>query len=187
MVEPILKKGGLILSNIRKEHTHRIMNWRNSQMSILRQYKPLTEKNQEDWFIQLSTDSNQFLFSIYLDNSSPCLIGYCGLTNVNFKNRTGEISFLLSTTYVNDAEKYDQYFSSVLSLLSKYAFNDLNLNKIFSETYSFRRMHMSVLEKNGFHCDGVLRDHVYENGSYYDSYVHSLLSEEWRSRSNDEK
>jgi RimJ/RimL family protein N-acetyltransferase len=33
------------------------------------------------------------------------------------------------------------------------------------------------LEKFGFKCEGVLKDHVYKNGKYYDSFLHAIFRE----------
>lgn len=180
MSTPIIQSNNLFFTSLRRDELIKIMEWRNSQMNILRQFKPLTEINQNSWFENISTDPSQIIFSIYEKvNDESILIGYCGLTNICYKNRTGEISFLLDPEKGKLNSEYINYFKTVLTLLTTFAFNSLNLNKIFTETFSFRKVHISVIEEFGFYHEGTLREHIFENGKYCDSFIHSLLKKEW--------
>ena len=174
---------------MREEYLERIMNWRNSQMPILRQNRPLTMYNQHKWYKTISSDEKQIIFGVvhYPNDGEEQLIGYCGLTNINFKNRTAEISFLVSPERLTNIKTYASDFTSVLFMLSEYSFQTLNLNKLFTETFSFRKVHISTLLEFGFILEGKLRQHNYENGKYHDSHMHSILRQEWVERYGYEK
>ena len=163
-----------------KEHLSKLKAWRNSQMDILRQWKPLTEYNQEKWFQKISQDNTQVIFAIMIKKEKNMqLIGYCGITNIDFINRWGEISFLADPIRTQDEELYREDFISVLYMLCQYGFEKINLNKLFTETFSFRKNHIKILEDFGFHLDGILREHKFLNGKYQDSVIHSILHSEW--------
>jgi len=167
---------------LNREHLSKLKDWRNSQMDILRQWKPLTDYNQEKWFQKISEDNTQVIFAILTPNekgSNMDFIGYCGITYIDFRNRRGEISFLVSPVRVQDKKLYREDFLSVLYMLCQYGFEKLNLHKIFAETFAFREDHIKILEDFGFHLDGILRDHQFIKNQYQDSLFHSILYDEW--------
>ncbi|WP_342305956.1 GNAT family N-acetyltransferase [Methanolobus sp. ZRKC5] len=173
----ILEADGLYLSNIEFEDLENIKKWRNEQMPILRQWKPLTDKNQDEYWKIIANSNDSILFSIIDDNEKMC--GYCGLTNIDYISSRGELSFLLDTDLDRDNDVHDKTLIIVLKMLSKYGFNQLNLNKIYTETYIYREDHVSTLENFGLKKDGILRKHVFKNGEYHDSVIHSILRSEY--------
>lgn len=164
-----------------KEDLSHIKDWRNSQMDVLRQWRPLSDWNQENWYRIVSEDDHQVVFSIKERNSdaAPELIGYCGITNIDYINRRGEISFLVDPSRAEDIDLYRLDFTAVLNYLCQYGLNELNLHKLFTETFEFRVDHISILEGFGMHRDGIIREHQYINGKYYNSVIHSILQAEW--------
>jgi RimJ/RimL family protein N-acetyltransferase len=161
------------LRTIENTDLESIRGWRNSQIDVLRQYKPITYNEQQEYFNNLHKDSKQILFAI----ENKKLIGYCGLVNINYVYSTAEISFI-ADTYIKKSA-YETAFTFVLQELSNIAFNSLNLNKLWTETYEFRKDHINILESCKFIKDGTLREHVYKNGKRYDSIIHSLLKKEY--------
>ena len=158
------------LGTIEKNNLEFIRELRNNKMDILRQFKLINSVEQEEYFSKIHKDNTQILFSI-LDNDT--FFGYCGLTNINYIYGTAEISFIVDT---ND---YKNVFLFVLSELSKHAFDILNLNKIWTETYEFRKNHINIIESFGMKQECILREHVYKKGKRYNSIIHSLLRGEY--------
>jgi len=182
-IDALHEFNGRYLCPLEKKFLTQLKKWRNLQIKVLRQFKPLTEYDQEKWFEKLSEDERQALFGIIIfdeKSEKEMFIGYCGITNIDFRNRRGEISFLVDPDRVNDKKIYREDFLSVLHMLCKYGFEELNLNKLFTETFSFRTKHIEILEEFGFKSDGILRSHHFTNGQYYDSVIHSLLISEWK-------
>ena len=158
-----------------------IKDWRNSQMDVLRQWRPLSDWNQENWYRIVSEDDHQVIFSIKEQDpiTETGLIGYCGITNIDYINRRGEISFLVNPSRAKNIDIYRLDFFAVLNYLCHYGFDELNLHKLFTETFEFRVDHMNILEEFGMHKDGIIREHQYINGKYHNSVVHSVLQVEW--------
>ena len=150
-----------------------IRKWRNEQINILRQIKPISQIEQQEYFSNIHNDNRQILFAI----EDAKLIGYCGLVNLNYIYSTAEISFIAETEM--DKIRYKDLFMYTLNYLADYAFNTLNLNKVWTETYEFRTHHVSILEQFGMVKEGVLREHAFINGRKYDSIIHSKLKEEY--------
>ena len=96
-------KNNIFIQAISPKDIEMIRSWRNKQIEILRQNKKISKKNQLDYFknhvwkIMSKKHPEQILFSI-LENK--ILLGYGGLTNISWKNKRAEISFLLDTKLV---------------------------------------------------------------------------------------
>lgn len=168
----ILKREHCFLSPLAEEDLSLIKNWRNEQIEVLRQNKILTDEDQKNWFEKVKTDKNQVLFAIL---SGDELLGYCGITHLDFSNHRGEVSFIMNTEIAKNEPEYEKYFLEVLDMLKAYAFEELKLHKLFTETYEFRKFHIGVLEKFGFNFDGRYKEHVFHEGKYVDSLIHSLI------------
>ena len=172
--------GKFSLETIQDVHLEPIRNWRNEQMEVLRQKEKITPQQQKEYFekhIWSSLDSSQptnILLS-FLENGN--LIGYGGLVHISWENKRAEISFLLDTVYIADIELYNRYFSAFLFLIKKLAFEQLWFNKLFTETFSFRKEHIKILEQNNLELEGCLRQHVIINNVPIDSLLHGCLKD----------
>ena len=157
MVRKIIFEGkNCRLGLLNKEDLKLIKDWRNQQREILRQNKILTNSDQKKWFFLLKKDKQQKIFSIL--NSDNNLLGYCGITHIDWSNKRGEVSFLLKTgtPYIF----YKKVFLEVLKFLKRYSFSNLGLHKLFAETFDFRKNHESILREAGFKYEATLVDHI---------------------------
>ncbi|MCQ4088799.1 GNAT family N-acetyltransferase [Saccharibacillus sp. JS10] len=168
------------ISRLEESYMQSIKRWRNEQMDVLRQGRLLTDEDQQQYYRQViepsfnQTQPKLMLFGFFLDNE---LIGYGGLTNLNWEHKRAEISYLLQTERSSEqaTERYTSDFGSFLSLMKQIAFDELGLHRLFTETYDIRPLHVRVLEQNGFIYEGRMLDHVYINGRYVDSLLHGCL------------
>ena len=177
-----LKKQQFLLDNyelvpIRKEDIQKIKDWRNAQIEILRQEKPITEGEQIDYYnnvlkkIFYQKNPEQVLFSFLLQGKC---IGYGGLVHINWNLKKGEISFLLDDKRIGNLEQYQMEFDIFLRLITDIAFNELKFNQIFTETFDIRPKHILTLEKFGFKFEKRNKEHILINGKYVDSLMHSF-------------
>jgi RimJ/RimL family protein N-acetyltransferase len=163
---------------IHRRDIMRIRDWRNNQINILRQSNYISKFAQKKYYkkeikpIFFIQEPKQLLFSYYLKNE---LIGYGGLTNIDWRSSKAEVSFLVSPKRIQDNNIYSEDFSNFLKLLKHIAFKNLNLNRLVTETYDFRIFHIELLEKNGFVCEGRLRENYLLAENLIDSVIHSCL------------
>lgn len=165
------------LCALKREHIFKLKEWRNAQMNILRQSEPLTDFDQEKWYSSLEDDKTQVLFALITDNE---FVGYCGLTNIDYGNKRAEISFLVETDRAKHKVIYRRDFLAVLYMLCEHGFDKIGLNRIFVNTYEFRKEHIKILEEFGFWKEAELRQHYFNNSKYFNSFVHSILLSEWK-------
>jgi RimJ/RimL family protein N-acetyltransferase len=165
---------------LRAEDIIAIKNWRNAQMDVLRQKNILTDEGQIRYYEEVVKPSfvqdqpKMVLFS-YLENNN--CIGYGGLTNIDWESKRIELSFLIDHKRKNDSDLYKKDFSNFIALIKRIVFEEMYFNRIFTETYDIRPLHISILEENGFRLEGRLKEHVVINGKYVDSLVHGFIKE----------
>lgn len=170
------------LCPMKKEYLPLLKQWRNTQMKVLRQTRPLTDSDQKRWFNAMRHDADQAIFAILEAGETGALnfIGYCGITNIDRVNRRGELSFLVNPSRTRNKKVYKEDFLSSLCMLCQCGFEKLNLHKLYAETYIFRRYHIKILECFGLRREGVLREHKLVAGRWRGSIVHSILEKEWK-------
>ena len=85
---------------------------RNNQRKILRQNSFITKKDQKIYFnnfIKKDFDSETPKTILKLIFIKKKLIGYCGLTNIDWFNKRAELSFIIKSKF-NNSEKFDLIF-----------------------------------------------------------------------------
>ena len=105
------------------------------------------------------------------------LIGYGGLVNLSWVDKRGEMSFLLDSSIVENDNHRNIYMSNFITLVKNICFNQLSFNRLYTETFEFRKFHIKVLCNNGFKEEGCMRQHVYVDNQYYDSILHSIIKD----------
>ena len=170
--------GDYILVSIRQEDMERIRQWRNAQMSVLRQSVKLSPGDQKLYFENVikssftDKETKQLLFSLIKNNQ---LIGYGGLVNISWKDKRAEMSFLLDDQRAKNKTLYKEDMVNFIYLIKKVIFEEMKFNRVFTETLAFRTFHISILEENGYMKEGILRNHILESGKFYDSIIHGMI------------
>jgi len=150
--------------------------WRNQQKNILRQDNNINKKDQKKYFVNFykkNCFSKKPLNIIFAIKEKQRLIGYGGLVNISWQNKRAEVSFLLNTSIAKNKKKYEFYFKNFFSFISKVSFKKLKLNKIFTETFIFRKNHIKLLNKVGFKKEGFFKNHYYKKNKKISTILHA--------------
>jgi RimJ/RimL family protein N-acetyltransferase len=158
-----------------------MIEFRNKHYQYLRQWKLLSLYEQTQWYKNL--DRNRHLFyKVDLSNyeniyfigvPEPKVIKhiikyYIGFTYIDWVNRVVELSFI-TDTYIDDNTR------DILDSMTEYAFNNLNMYKVFIEIYDFDLMKKKLLEKTDFKKECELIDNVWYKGKYHNSIRYYLI------------
>lgn len=169
--------GSYQLVPIKYDDMFNIMKWRNDQIYHLRQNKPLTEEEQQNYFDTVVRQlyeqdyPNQLLFS-YLEKGK--LIGYGGLVHINWNDRNAEISFIMDTKL--EERYFEFHWNMYLRILEKIAFRDLSLHKIYTFAFDLRPRLYTALESAGFKHEATLTEHCRFGGRYIDVRYHAKIN-----------
>lgn len=162
---------------IRYEDRFAIMKWRNEQIYHLRQESSLTEKDQENYFVNVVSklfeqqQPEQLLFS-YLAGDK--CIGYGGLVHINWKDKNAEISFIMDARF--EKEYFHEHWGIYLGLIEQVAFEELSLHKIYTYAFDLRPHLYEAVEAAGYKKEAVLKEHCYFDGVYKDVVIHSKIA-----------
>ncbi len=178
----MLKGKKIFLTAVERSDLKQLKDWRNNEhfRKHFREYRELNDDMQEQWFNKaVLNDPTTVMFAIRRC-SDDRLLGCCGLVYTHWVYRHADLSL-----YIGDEDAYiDQkgYAQETCQLLLSYAFDNLGLNKVWTEIYVFDKAKKDLYEKAGFSVDGILRENYFYNGRYWDSYILSYLAREWRAK-----
>ncbi len=103
------------------------------------------------------------------------LVGRVTYFDLNTRNRSAEIGYLIGPEFRGKG-----YACEAITLLLRYLFDQLELNKAMAQTAEFNIESVAILKKLGFKQDGRLRQHHPLDGRSYDDLLFSILAEEFR-------
>lgn len=159
-----------------------LQEWRNNEdfRRYFREYRDLSMGHQQSWFENLVIADHRTLMFGILENKSGKLIGVNGLCYIDWINRNADLSLYIGHEGIYiDTEKNGFAWDS-LNLLCNYAFNTINLHKIWTEIYEFDRKKHCLYESYGMQRDAILRDNCFYQGQYHNSHIYTILANEWR-------
>lgn len=135
---------------------------------------PFTLEDEKKWYQSITATEDTYSFAIETIEDSIYL-GGCGINHVDWKNSIAVVGiFIGNKDYWNKG-----YGTDAMRTLIKFIFNEMNINKIKLNVYSFNERAVKCYEKCGFKKEGVLRQEIYREGKYHDEFIMAILREEW--------
>jgi len=161
---------------IEQEDLALLRDWRNQERvrKNCREYRLLNMINQLNWFEKISTSKVDDMFLVVVDDNP---VGVCGLTHIDWKNRSAEVSYYFGKPIgpaIDVATGLEAY-----EFLKKKGFKEYNLNRLWGEAFSFNKGGINLALKCGFKEEGVMKQTVFWDGRYWDSIIVSMLAEEY--------
>ena len=83
----------------------------------------------------------------------------------------GEIGYWLGQPYWGKG-----YGKKTVELLTAYAFEKLNLIRVFAGVFANNKASMKVLENSGYKLEVILKSSIVKNGIIADEYLYSILN-----------
>lgn len=175
----MLKGKKVYLCAIEKEDLENLRNWRNNEdfKKYFREYRQINSQMQEKWFEdKVINDISTIMFSIKRMEDNK-LLGCCGLCYINWIYRHADLSLYIGheEAYIDD----EGYALESCKLLFEYGFNQLGLNKIWTEIYEFDEKKRYLYENIGLKIDGVLRENYFYDGKWWNSLILSILKNDF--------
>lgn len=136
-----------------------------------------TFEDEQKWFDNLSATNDEYSFAIESLEDNK-YIGGCGINKINWKNSVAEVG-----VFIGDKDKWGKgYGTDAMRILIKFIFEQMNINKIKLNVFSFNQRAIKSYEKCGFKTEGVLRQEVFRDGRYHDDVVMAILKEDYYMR-----
>jgi len=134
---------------------------------------PVNLNNEKIWIDNLYPQGERK--TIYLaieEKKTKKFAGYVSVKNINYINTTAEFGIILleefrGKTYANEAMK----------LFFEYLYNEIHLRKITLYVLEGNEKAIKLYKKIGFNQEGILKEHVWQDGKFKDLMVMSLFLE----------
>ncbi len=170
----------IILRPLKMEDLEKTHEWRNN-LELIKLTQgirfPKTLEMDREWFQNALNDkSNRNVYFGIDEIETGDFVGIIQLNNIDYISGTAIWGFI-----IGDKKKQGKGYSvEAPNLLFNYAFNVLNLRKIYGYPIAYNDATLKMHQKiGGFVTEGKLKDQVYFDGEYHDVLILSLFKEDY--------
>lgn len=159
-----------------REDARRGHQWRNDPevMCFLAGRYPISLAEEERIIEGFATPSPDAL-RLAMETKDGVHIGSIGLGRIERENRTAELGIM-----IGEKDHWDKgYGTDAVCTLLDFAFNQMNLNRVWLRVHELNARAMACYRKCGFREEGRLRSHFYWEGRYCDEVVMGILRGEF--------
>jgi RimJ/RimL family protein N-acetyltransferase len=165
----------VVLRPLRSDDRARSVRWRNDpdiRDNILGYRFPVTEAMEADWVDAVLKDQSRTRVVLAIeDESDGALVGFVYLNNIDWFARNAEFGIL-----IGERSRHGKGLArEALSLIADYAFESLNLHKLYLRVVAFNKRALRLYRAFGFVDEGVQRQQAYLRGRYYDVVLMGLI------------
>jgi len=158
----------VVLRPLRSADRTASVRWRNDpdiRDNILGYRFPVTEAMEADWIDTVLKDQSRTRVVLAIeDKSDGALVGFVYLNNIDWFARNAEFGIL-----IGERSRHGKGLArEALSLIADYAFESLNLHKLYLRVVAFNKRALRLYRAFGFVDEGVQRQQAYLRGRYYD-------------------
>ena len=113
-------------------------------------------------------------WGLVLAGSSDIIIGTCGYTRWNTDHRYAIVGYDLNRSYWHRG-----LMSEALTAVLRWGFEHLAVHRMEASVLAGNTASVALLERAGFHREGMQRERVLHRGSFRDLWLYGLLHREW--------
>lgn len=117
-----------------------------------------------------------YVFGIELKDKKK-IIGVVSLDNVDKKNKHCELGYWLGKKYWRKG-----ITSAAVKMALNFAFNKLNMHRVYARAFASNTASLRVLEKNKFLLEGVLFETIWRNGIWHNMFLYGLLKDDFNKK-----
>lgn len=132
-----------------------------------------SELQQEKWYEKISIGNTDQYFMIQTIQGED--LGVCNISHIDYINRNATWGI-----YFPKTSRITSYPAEAAILLLDYAFDILNLHKVFSDVLASNHRMLKFGGGLGFKTEGTQREHVFHFGKYVDLVLIGVLREEFK-------
>lgn len=148
-----------------------------------RQNDLLTEDGHDSWLLSVQMNPKIKMYEILANipadgegkrpSENFTCVGVCGLTDIDQLNQRAEFSLYIFPSYQSSG-----YGKSALKTLIEHGFSNLNLNRIWGETFDGNPA-SETFKVCGFEFEGTRKDFYFRQGRFIDAHLYSIGRERW--------
>jgi RimJ/RimL family protein N-acetyltransferase len=163
---------------IEKTDIEEIMRWINDpevMENLLMRY-PVSRYQEEKWIERALDEGNSRNKVFAIETKQGEYLGGIGLHAINWENGNAEAGIV-----IGKKEHWNKgYGTDAMMTILDFAFNQMNLHRVYLRVYEYNARGLRSYEKCGFRKEGILRDDRYAQGEYHDTIMMGVLKDEFK-------
>lgn len=157
-----------------------IYKWKNDEKlnhMIVGQFHPITYEDAQKWVRGCMGQHEDYIFwAICTNDDERRIVGWAALAKIDRLNKSASThSIVIADPDYNDGIAWIETEFHLL----KYAFEVLNLNRLYGVSLMGHKMSNQIGELLFFQIEGVLRQACYKNDRFYDLQYIGILKDEY--------
>jgi ribosomal-protein-serine acetyltransferase len=147
------------------------------EREFLREWLPFVDETTDITYTQtfvqtvVESASNEFVGIIFYENK---LVGLVGMKDSDFENKKTEIGYWLSQPF-----QHRGIITKSCKALIKFAFNDLDMNRVQIKVATGNHKSQRVAERLGFVREGIEREGELHSHGFVDLIIFGLLKSDF--------
>ena len=136
---------------------------------------PLSLADERRWLEEGPTNSSAGGVRLAIETKEGVHIGNMDLHRVHAEDRKAGLGIMIGEKdYWSNG-----YGGDAIVTLLRFAFHEMNLNRVWLHVFEFNERARASYKKCGFREEGRLRQHYYAEGRYWDVFVMANLRDEF--------
>jgi len=177
MLGPTLTGQLVTLAPLKPEHLDHYVDWfaDPAVTQYLAQDLVFTLKQEEEWLDRISRSTSDVAWGLFAEGQH---IGGTAISQINWRSRHA-----ITGTVIGDKSWWGRGIASeAMALRTRYAFEELGLEKLVSTVFEGNPASRRALEKVGYQTVGIYRHHEFRHNRWWDVWIGELLREDWLAR-----
>ncbi len=133
---------------------------------------PISRQQQLDWYGRIMGNNNNQRFAVEYQGN---FVGVSTLTDIDWKNRSAFHGVKLTA----DTPKGKGIGFDAVAAVMKYAFEDLQLNRLYGGILEYNIPSQKLYKKCGWKIEGRYRQCVFKDNAYHDELAVAILRDEY--------
>ncbi len=134
---------------------------------------PLSQAEEEKWWQSRAEGDGDHIFAV--ETLDGTYIGNIGLHSIERENRRAMLGII-----VGEKSYWGQgYGTDAIQAMLRWAFEYLNLHRVYLTVYAYNKRAIRSYEKCGFRHEGTMRQARYTDGQYFDELMMGILRDEF--------
>lgn len=169
----MLSSDRIKLRPVELEDAEMLRRWRFSETNYAYFYEfvPACKVQNQQWLENTLKKSSEINFIIF-DNNECRDIGMISLLDIDMRNQKCEMGRVL---IADENFRGKGLGGETIRVLLNYAFNHLNMHKVYCEVFAENEAAVKLYQKCGFAEDGRFKQHIYKNGEFKDIIHMSVM------------
>ena len=135
---------------------------------------PFSMEEEEEWYRKTTADQN--IKNFIIETLKGKAIGGISLNKINWKDRNAELGIV-----IGEKDFWNKgYGTDAVRTLLDFTFSEMNLHRIYLRVFAYNKRALRAYEKCGFKVEGEIRDDIFRDGRYHNSYFMGILSGDFK-------